>query len=472
MHLAAAVALLSATGAAAQLRTAPVRAPLVVPNAGVAAMGLRPAAFTPGLNASALPSAAVSFSPSLMPSPVLPKAFVPGVHSTSLRTPAAQAAYAADVMPAAIIRAVPQVAPVEDLALIGNLSAPSFGAEGVRGTLETLGGSLNAAKSGRGSVSQSLDLSFDGGTLRRGADAVQMPEVSASLSGNLLARPGAARSAVTEPAAPKTPSSNKAPGTMRAGLIAAVAVLGIAGALLAAPSFAIGAAGGFAATAVAYVHPLGSIAAAAIGAIYGLIVARKPDGTSPSTVDILTSVIRHALIAGAGTYIAIDLAAVYLMGMAPLAVSPLPVTLATAALAQGAFQGKFTEAATTPADRVLGAFPAVAAALGLNIGVFFAAPTMLLTTAIGAMSITGAAAAIYAAVYQPGKSAEGGPTAMARGFVLQSLMTGLALSMTSPYMTVPFLALAAWGFWDVMSTTLMALEARLPEPVRRLYRRD
>ena len=60
---------------------------------------------------------------------------------------------------------------------------------------------------------------------------------------------------------------------------------------------------------------------------------------------------------------------------------------------------------------------------------------------------------------------------MARGFVLQSLMTGLALSMASPYLAAPFLALAAWGFWDVISTTVSAVEARLPDPVRRLWRK-
>ncbi|TPW19214.1 MAG: hypothetical protein FD126_2911, partial [Elusimicrobia bacterium] len=227
-----------------------------------------------------------------------------------------------------------------------------------------------------------------------------------------------------------------------------------------------------AAAAMSYAHPLGAVVGAAVGAAYGLVVARKADGSAPGTAELLSSIIRHALIAGAGTYIAFDLAAVYLMGMSPLAMSPLPMTLATAALAQGAFQGKFAEPATTQADRILGAFPAIAAALGLNIGVFFAAPSLLVTAAIGTMSATGLAAAIYAAVYQPGKSAGEGPTAMTRGFVLQSLMTGLALSVASPYLVAPFLALAAWGFWDVISTTVSAVEARLPDPVRRLWRRN
>jgi hypothetical protein len=274
---------------------------------------------------------------------------------------------------------------------------------------------------------------------------------------------------VTEPEAPKAPAAPKTSAVGK-GVIAAVGVLAVGGALLAAPTFALAASGGFAVSALAYVHPLASVGAAVVGAVYGLIVARKPDGSSPGTADILASVIRHAIIAGAGTYVATDLAAVYLMGFPPLALSPLPVTLATAAMAQSAFQGKFADPATSTADRILGAFPAVAGALGLNIGVFMVSPGLILSAAIGAMSVTGAAAAIYAAVYQPGKSADSGPAAMARGFVLQGLMTGLALSMTSPYMAAPFAALALWGFWDVLSTTLMALAARLPEPVRRALR--
>jgi hypothetical protein len=413
----------------------------------------------------------LTFSPSLTPS-ALPQAVVPNVRaaaaqaglaapSASLRTPAAAAAFAPALAPTA----------VADLALIGNLSAPLAGdVPGARGALTSLGGSLSDAKAGRGSLTETLDLAFDGGALRRASDAVPVGAPAARAS-SLSSRASAVRSGVTEPAAPRTPAPKPASSRLTAGLVAAVAVLAVAGALFAAPAFSIGAAGGVAAAAMSYVHPFGGVVGAAVGAAYGLIVARKADGSAPGTAEILSSVIRHAVLAGAGTYIAFDLAAVYLLGFPPLAMSPLPVTLATAALAQGAFQGKFTEAATTPADRIIGAFPAVAAALGLNIGVFFVAPGLLLSAAIGTMSLTGVLAAVYAAVYQPGKSSEAGPTAMARGFVLQSLMTGLALSMASPYLMAPFLALAAWGFWDVASTTLLAVEARLPEPVRRLWRR-
>ena len=31
-------------------------------------------------------------------------------------------------------------------------------------------------------------------------------------------------------------------------------------------------------------------------------------------------------------------------------------------------------------------------------------------------------------------------------------MTGLALAVTSPYLAAPFMALAAWGLWDVLGT--------------------
>lgn len=452
--------------AAAQTVVAPVRAPAVVGNAGVAAMGLRTPAPT-GLGASALAAPTLSLSPSLTPTLAVPQAVAPTARAASVALPAARVS--ALSAPVGLTAPVAEAGFVADLALIGNMSAPKAeDLAGARGTLESLGGSLTSARANRGSLETSLDLSFDGGALRRASNAVPLPYGSARAS---LSRPVAAASAVTEPAAPQTPAPAKR-SVPRSGIAAAIAVLAIAGALFAAPSFAIGAAGGVAAAAMSYVHPLGGVVGAAVGAAYGLVVARKADGSAPGTAELLSSIIRHALIAGAGTYIAFDLAAVYLMGMSPLAMSPLPVTLATAALAQGAFQGKFAEPATTPADRILGAFPAIAAALGLNIGVFFAAPTVLLTAAIGTMSVTGLAAAIYAAVYQPGKSAGEGPTAMTRGFVLQSLMTGLALSMTSPYLVAPFLALAAWGFWDVISTTVSAVEARLPDPVRRLWRRD
>lgn len=452
--------------AAAQAVVAPVRAPAVVGNAGAAAMGLRAPA-PAGLGVSALSAPTLSFSPSLTPAPALPQALVPAARAAAVALPASRAAVLA--APAALAAPVAEAGFVADLALIGNMSAPKAeDLAGARGTLESLGGSLASARANRGSLETSLDLSFDGGALRRAADAVPFGPASARAAS--LSRPGAAATAVTEPAAPQAPAPAKR-SVPRTGLAAAIAVLAIAGALFAAPSFAIGAAGGVAAAAMSYAHPLGGVVGAAVGAAYGLVVARKADGSAPGTAELLSSIIRHALIAGAGTYIAFDLAAVYLMGMSPLAMSPLPVTLATAALAQGAFQGKFAEPATTPADRILGAFPAIAAALGLNIGVFFAAPTLLVTAAIGTMSATGLAAAIYAAVYQPGKSAGEGPAAMTRGFVLQSLMTGLALSMTSPYLVAPFLALAAWGFWDVISTTVSAVEARLPDPVRRLWRK-
>lgn len=465
--LAVTVALLSAGTApyeaAAQVVAAPVRAPVVAPNVGPAALGLRtPALSAPSLGASVMPTLAPSFAPAFTPGAALPRA---AASAAALRANPAAASARSISLGAPVVEA----AAVSDLALIGNLSAPTaLDAAGARGTLEVLGGRLESAKAGRGSAVGSLELAFDGGALRRGSGAVFAGAPTARTAS--LAAPSAApRSGVTEPEAPKAPAAQKTSAVGK-GVIAAVAVLAVAGALLAAPAFGLAASGGFAVSALAYAHPLASIAAAVIGAVYGLVVARKPDGSSPGTADVLASVIRHAIIAGAGTYIAVDLAAVYLLGLPPLAISPLPVTLATAAMAQGAFQGKFADPATSPADRILGAFPAVAGALGLNIGIFLAAPNLILSAAIGAMSVTGAAAAVYAAVYQPGKSAADGPAAMARGFVLQGLMTGLALAMSNPYMAAPFAALALWGFWDVLSTTLQALAARLPEPVRRALR--
>jgi hypothetical protein len=39
---------------------------------------------------------------------------------------------------------------------------------------------------------------------------------------------------------------------------------------------------------------------------------------------------------------------------------------------------------------------------------------------------------------------------MAKGWVLQALMGGLAFAVASPWLAVPFAALAVWGFGDVL----------------------
>ena len=174
----------------------------------------------------------------------------------------------------------------------------------------------------------------------------------------------------------------------------------------------------------------------------------------------MAAALRMGIVSGAGVFVLFDLAQVLFLGAAASALTPLSSALATAALGQSAFQGKFTDPAASAADRIMGAFPAVAAALGLSVGVLLTAPALLPMLSLGAMSLTGVAAAFYSALYRPGRSPAEGPAAMARGYVLQSLMTGLALAVSGPYLAVPFMALAAWGLWDVLGALVREVLSR------------
>ncbi len=213
---------------------------------------------------------------------------------------------------------------------------------------------------------------------------------------------------------------------------------------------------------LASAQPLASAGAAVVGALYGLFAAHRKAGET-GTPEVLSSVLRYGVMAGAGVFVLMNLTQALFLGLPFLAANPVTSSVATAALGQSAFQGKFTEAATTPADRLMTAFPAVAAALGLSLGIAFMAPSMLLAASVGAMSLAGIAAAVYAAVYQPGKSATDGPSKMARGFVLLSLMTGIGLALTDPLMVAPFAIMAAYGLWEVVSTSFKALVAAMPD---------
>lgn len=239
-------------------------------------------------------------------------------------------------------------------------------------------------------------------------------------------------------------------------------------ALAAAPAAAVSASG----VAIAAYQPLFSSFAAAAGAVYGLFAARKKYGQAPSAGEVLASVLRYGILGGAGVYALMDLSQVFFFGMSVLGVNPLPSAAATAALAQSAFQGKFADKETTSADRVLGAFPAVAAALGLGVGLALAAPSVLMTAATTAMSITGVSAAIYSALYKPGRSPADGPSKMARGFVLQSLMTGLGLAVANPAFATPLLLLGAWGLWDVVSTAWTEAASALGDVIQSLRGRN
>ena len=139
----------------------------------------------------------------------------------------------------------------------------------------------------------------------------------------------------------------------------------------------------------------------------------------------------------------------------------------TAALAQTAFAAKFMDPATTPADRIMGAFPAVAMAFGLSVGAvaFLPAATML-TVGTAALMITGAATALFTALFRLEKSPATGPAAMGRGFVLQALMTGLALALGPTPYALFFFALGMWGFGMVLLATAREIWAAVPQSLK------
>jgi hypothetical protein len=101
---------------------------------------------------------------------------------------------------------------------------------------------------------------------------------------------------------------------------------------------------------------------------------------------------------------------------------------------------------------VVGAFPAVAAAFGLSLAAApaLAAGVTLAGAATALMMLSGAAVALYTALYSPARSPQAGPARMGRGFTLQALMSGMALAVASPYYSAFFFALGLAGFGLVM----------------------
>lgn len=200
--------------------------------------------------------------------------------------------------------------------------------------------------------------------------------------------------------------------------------------------------------------PFATMLAAVLGALFGLWKASGKDGAPANAGQVLAGSLSAGAIAGAAAYTVIDLVKFAFLGAAGSALAPLTAAVATAALAQVAFAAKFTDPSTTPADRIMGAFPAVAAAFGLSV----AAPALLpalpiLTVATWAIMATGAATALYVALFRPEKSPAGGPAMMGRGFVLQATMTGLAVALAPSAYAWFFFALGMAGFAGVMFAT-------------------
>ena len=304
-----------------------------------------------------------------------------------------------------------------------------------------------------------IDVLFDGGTSRRALDATApfagLPALSAASTLERFAPAVSATAKAALPAAAKT---------KRAGMSFGAKALVVAALLIAAPGLALAApaAGPIVATAaaslsfLASIQPLAAAAGAVAGAIYGMFAARPKDGSAASSGEVFASILRYGILGGAGAYVLLDLSQIAFTGASAVGLKPLTSAIAIAALGRTAFQDKFTDPATTSADRIMGAFPAVAAAVGISVGVALTAlvaPALSFVIATGAMAMTGVATAIYAATYKPGRSPADGPATMAKGYVLQALMMGLALAVTNPFLFWPFAALGAGGFALVLWAT-------------------
>ena len=322
------------------------------------------------------------------------------------------------------------------------------------GTLGTVAGAEARTEKGLAAASLRLEKLYDGKGRALFEDSSPQGPRRGEKPASGLARASAEENTPPSAGAVPSPYAGSTPraagprwSRIAVGAALAAALLLVPGIVLAA---GLPAAYGASTALVTMAHPAATAFAAAAGALYGVVSALRREGPPPSAGELMAAALRMGIVSGAGVFVLFDLAQVLFLGAAASALTPLSSALATAALGQSAFQGKFTDPAASPAARIMGAFPAVAAALGLRVGVLMTAQSLLLSLSLGAMSLTGAAAALYSALYRPGLSPAEGPAAMARGYVLQSLMTGLALAVSGPYLAVPFMALAAWGLWDVL----------------------
>lgn len=427
---------------------AAVRAPL-----SIGAMPLQ--APSPSIhNLSSIPNVVPSLAPSALSA----------VPAASVAVPALEAAPAASAHAVAASPAAPKLSaasPVDAPAVHGTVAAALTGV--FRPDAKT------AAAPAAAETETRMNVLFDGaGTRRDAGDAAPVAAAFSSLSAaSVLAKsaPVAAAAKAAPPAAATV--SRRASSFAVKALIAAAIVLATPAIALAAP--VAGPVVITAAAALSYlsgIQPLAAAAGAVSGAIYGMFAARSKDGTPPSAGEVFASILRYGVMGGAGAYILLDLTQIAFVGTSAIGLQPLTSAIAIAALGRTAFQDKFTDPATTSADRVMGAFPAVAAAVGISVGVAMGAlvaPALAFTVATTAMAATGVATALYAAIFKPGQSFANGPARMAKGYVLQSLMMGLALAVQSnPYLFWPFALLGSAGFALVLWTTALEIWAHRP----------
>lgn len=397
-------------------------------------------AVVPVLPFSATPGGATLVSPlsalGLTSALTAPSAPAPALSLNPTALAAQPAALGVAVHPAAAAAAAVSVAPVAARAIAVERSPASpASVQANAPALSVLSAAAIAEQKAPGN-SAKLDAMFDGSTPRAGeAAAVAAPLAKPHRS--LLGR--AALAAGVFIAHPVAAFAAAAPAVVEPGAM----------------------------TIIGSYSPLATAIAAVIGALFGLWSTRSRDGSPANAGQVFSSALSHGAIAGAAAFTLIDLTKIAFLGTTAAALTPLTAAVATAALAQTAFAAKFMDPSTTPADRVMGAFPAVAMAFGLSVGAvtFLPAATML-TIGTTVLMLTGAATALFTALFRLEKSPAAGPAAMGRGFVLQALMTGLALALgPSPY-ALFFFALGMWGFGSVMIATAKELWAAVPQSLK------
>jgi hypothetical protein len=469
LRLAVAVLLLSPSFASVEAAAQVVNAAAVSGASAVSAVA--GAAIRAPLALGAMPMQAPSLTINFAPSPLVVPALAPSALNSfpaaSQAAPALEAAPAASARtiaaaPAATAISVHSVAPSDAPAVRGSMTAA------LTGVFRTDSKTAVAPSVAEGRI----DVLFDGGTANRAVDdsapvAAGLPALSAA---SVLDKSVPAASSAV-----KAVPSAAAAGMKRAGRSFAVKALIVAAIMLATPGIALAAttAGPIVATAAASlsflagIQPIAAAVGALAGAIYGMFAARPKDGSSASSGDVFSSILRYGVLGGAGAYILLDLSQIATTGVAAIGLKPLTSAIAIAALGRTAFQDKFMAPTTTSADRIMGAFPAVAAAVGISVGIGMSAlvaPALPLSfvLATGAMAVTGVATALYAAIFKPGQSLINGPERMAKGYVLQALMMGLALAMTNPYLFWSFAIMGAGGFGLVLWTTALEIWAHRP----------
>jgi hypothetical protein len=463
LRAALAVALLSPSFASVQAAAQVVNASAASGTSAVAAVA--GAAVRAPMAIGAMPLQAPSLSIDLAPSPAVLPSLAP---SALAALPAASRGVPSfEAAPAMSRAASPSGSETSAKAAVA-ADAPA-----VHGAASALTGvfrpeAKSAAAPSPAAAEARMNLLFDGEGTRRAAESESvvagLPSPSAASTLEKYA-PAASAAAKAVPPAAKI---------KRAGLSIGVKVLLAAVIVIATPAVALAApvAGPVVITAatslswLASIQPLAAAAGAVAGAIYGMVAARPKDGSSAPSGDVFASILRYGVMGGAGAYILLDLSQIVFTGTSAIGLQPLTSAIAVAALGRTAFQDKFTDPATTSADRVMGAFPAVAAAVGISVGAAMTAlvsPALAFTIATSAMAATGVAAAIYAAIFKPGRSPLNGPSRMAKGYVLQALMMGLALAVQSnPYLFWPFALLGAAGFGLVLWTTALEIWAHRP----------